>query len=349
MRKTATLFFVLLFLLLAADQPSNAQSRNRDLSVFAPEGEGFTIRNKASLSLSDPDPSSQSREYWGNFGNVRVSIVSDTIGEKSGFYERAVDFATSSKAKGFSTVFRGLKAQKFVFEDTEGFSREIIAVRTKKRKYVFQTISGRKSEPDSRRFFSSIRINTSRLNPPVPAALPRADSPNSVYYLPDPSLRPTSSGTGTSQGSGNGVGQGSGRGTGVGSGAGRGSGSGQGSGTGTGNGSGSGSGDGQGPGSGAAPRAGDPLGITIGVRIISKPRANYTDAARSNNIQGTVMLRVTFLASGTIGGISPVSGLPYGLTEQAIAAARLMRFEPAKKNGVPYTVTKVVPYYFTIY
>ncbi len=85
------------------------------------------------------------------------------------------------------------------------------------------------------------------------------------------------------------------------------------------------------------------------VQITSKPRAGYTDIARQNQIQGTVTLRVTFTASGSIGSIFPVSGLPYGLTEQAIAAARGIKFEPAKKNGVPQTVTKQVQYSFTIY
>jgi outer membrane biosynthesis protein TonB len=37
------------------------------------------------------------------------------------------------------------------------------------------------------------------------------------------------------------------------------------------------------------------------------------------------------------------------LTEQAIAAARQIRFEPAKKNGVPQTVTNQVQYQFTLY
>ena len=61
---------------------------------------------------------------------------------------------------------------------------------------------------------------------------------------------------------------------------------------------------------------------TCNVKIFSKRRADYTDKAREHEIQGTVLLRVTFLASGEIGGIAPVTGLPYGLTEQAIAAAR---------------------------
>lgn len=85
------------------------------------------------------------------------------------------------------------------------------------------------------------------------------------------------------------------------------------------------------------------------LQIISKPRANYTDMARQNQIQGIVSLRVTFSASGQIGIISPVSELPYGLTEQAIAAASQIKFEPLKRNGVPQTTIKLVQYNFTIY
>jgi TonB family protein len=149
-------------------------------------------------------------------------------------------------------------------------------------------------------------------------------------------------GSGGGQGSGQGRGQGSGRGTGAGSGIG----SGNGSGNGNGNGDGTGDGD-NGPDD--APVIKRPVGPTVGIAITNKPRANYTDAARQNQVQGTVTLRVTFNANGTIGGISPVSGLPNGLTEQAIAAARNIRFTPAMKNGVAVTVTKQVQYSFTLY
>jgi TonB family protein len=160
--------------------------------------------------------------------------------------------------------------------------------------------------------------------------------------------------------SGDGTGGGFGGGRGAGAGNGRGTGEGNGIGSGSGNGIGPGNGDGTGPGNQgrgappppAPPKKPDPpapVGPTIGVNIIAKPRANYTDAARQNQVQGTVTLRVTFTAGGSIGSISPVSGLPYGLTEQAIAAARGIKFEPAKKNGVPQTVTKQVQYSFTIY
>lgn len=83
--------------------------------------------------------------------------------------------------------------------------------------------------------------------------------------------------------------------------------------------------------------------------IISKPRAFFTDQARQNNTQGKVVLRVTFLADGEIGAITPISSLSDGLTEQAIAAAKGIKFEPAKQNGIPRTVMRLVEYNFTIY
>ncbi len=156
-----------------------------------------------------------------------------------------------------------------------------------------------------------------------------------------------------SNGMGSGGGIGSGRGAGIGSGVGNGEGSGigTGSGSGRGNGYGGGTGDGNGTSPPPPPPPAPPKkpAVTTALRITSKPRANYTDTARQNQVQGTVTLRVTFLASGQIGSISPVNGLPYGLTEQAIAAARSIRFEPQMVNGSPATVTKQVQYSFTIY
>ena len=146
-------------------------------------------------------------------------------------------------------------------------------------------------------------------------------------------------GSGGGQGTGAGTGQGSGRGTGAGSG----DGSGSGSGLGDGNGSGTGTG-----GSGVPPPP-KRVGVTQALKILSKPRPGYTDAARQNNVQGTVILRVTFLASGQVGSISAVKGLPNGLTEQAIAAARRINFEPKKIDGQGQSVTRQIEYTFSIY
>ena len=153
------------------------------------------------------------------------------------------------------------------------------------------------------------------------------------------------------RGSGGGIGNGFGTGVGNGRGTGEGNGIGSGTGNGTGNGTGDGTGDGgrRTPAPPPPPSEPKPAGPTKSVVITSKPRANYTDAARQANITGNVTLKVTFLANGSIGSVSAVSGLPSGLTEQAIAAAKGIRFEPAMKNGVPQTVTKSVVYSFTIY
>ncbi len=160
----------------------------------------------------------------------------------------------------------------------------------------------------------------------------------------DPNGRFTSFSNGTGSGGGQGTGVGTGQGSGRGTGAGSGTGSGSGGGLGSGNGDGRGDGDGD-----FSPPPPRPVGVTQSIKIISKPRPGYTDAARTANIQGTVILRVTFLASGQIGSISSVKGLPNGLTEQAIAAARRITFEPAKRDGVGQSVTKQIEYSFSIY
>ncbi|MEP7076477.1 MAG: energy transducer TonB [Acidobacteriota bacterium] len=95
----------------------------------------------------------------------------------------------------------------------------------------------------------------------------------------------------------------------------------------------------------APPVAGD---ITP-LKIISKPRAPLTEEARAAGVQGTVKLRVEFRSDGTIGKISLVTGLPYGLTEIAIEAAQRIIFDPGTRNGAPVTMTKVIDYSFLIY
>ena len=83
--------------------------------------------------------------------------------------------------------------------------------------------------------------------------------------------------------------------------------------------------------------------------ITSKPRAEYTDLARANNIEGSVLLRVSLLASGDVGQIKAIRELPDGLTEQAIEAARQIEFEPKKINGRPVSIVKTFEYKFDIY
>jgi hypothetical protein len=44
--------------------------------------------------------------------------------------------------------------------------------------------------------------------------------------------------------------------------------------------------------------------------------------------------------------IRVVSGLPYGLTEQAIASARKIKFTPAMKDGKPVSMWMQLEYNF---
>lgn len=88
---------------------------------------------------------------------------------------------------------------------------------------------------------------------------------------------------------------------------------------------------------------------TSPLRIIIKPAPSYTDEARKKGIQGNVKLRITFLPNGAIGGISAIEELPFGLTEQAIKAAKKIVFIPAKRGGISVSITKMFQYNFAIF
>jgi TonB family protein len=89
--------------------------------------------------------------------------------------------------------------------------------------------------------------------------------------------------------------------------------------------------------------------VTSPIKIIAKPNSPYTDEARKNNLQGSVTLKITLLRNGAIGSITTVSGLKYGLTEQAIAAAKRIVFLPKRINGVSINTTLTFDYGFSIY
>jgi hypothetical protein len=85
------------------------------------------------------------------------------------------------------------------------------------------------------------------------------------------------------------------------------------------------------------------------VWVLTKPQPGYTDAARVFEVEGNVELRVVLKSDKTVGAITVVKKLPFGLTEMAIQAASGMSFEPAQRDGIPYSVIKSVIYTFSIY
>jgi len=89
--------------------------------------------------------------------------------------------------------------------------------------------------------------------------------------------------------------------------------------------------------------------VTERARVIAKPEPQYTEEARRNAVTGSVVLRVVFSRGGEVTNIRAVQSLPFGLTERAIAAARLIRFRPATRDGRPVNVYMQLEYNFNLY
>jgi TonB family protein len=83
--------------------------------------------------------------------------------------------------------------------------------------------------------------------------------------------------------------------------------------------------------------------------LVMKPEPTYTEEARKNAIEGLVVLKVVFYSDGSVGNIRTVSGLPYGLTEKAIEAAKKMKFVPAEKDGKFVSMWMQLEYDFNLY
>jgi protein TonB len=89
--------------------------------------------------------------------------------------------------------------------------------------------------------------------------------------------------------------------------------------------------------------------VTERARVLAKPEPQYTEEARRNQITGSVVLRVVFSRVGEVTNIRAIQALPFGLTEKAIAAARLIRFRPATKDGRTVNVYMQLEYNFNLY
>ena len=83
--------------------------------------------------------------------------------------------------------------------------------------------------------------------------------------------------------------------------------------------------------------------------ILYREKATYTVAARNAKIQGTVVLMVVFADDGVLKHIVAIQGLSHGLTEQAIAAARKIRFTPAMRDGKPVSMIGSLEFSFNLY
>src|SRR3954469_4352002 len=76
------------------------------------------------------------------------------------------------------------------------------------------------------------------------------------------------------------------------------------------------------------------------------PGPGFTDEARRNKVYGVVRLRAVLAADGRVKNILVIKGLPDGLTQAAVEAARGIRFKPASIDGRPVSQFVVLEYNF---
>jgi TonB family protein len=162
-----------------------------------------------------------------------------------------------------------------------------------------------------------------RLEPPRIADMPTGD-PKGVPGPPSPG-----------PGSGGGIGNGQGGGIGPGDGTGYGPGHGYNMG-------------GGGPSIGGGDRNAVATAVDQRPVPLNAPQPRYTEEARKNKIQGTVIARVLVGADGAVKQVRITRGLPDGLDEQAIQAAYQLRFRPAMKGGQPVSFWQAVSIEFNL-
>jgi TonB family protein len=84
-------------------------------------------------------------------------------------------------------------------------------------------------------------------------------------------------------------------------------------------------------------------------RLVMKPEPRYTEAAREKQVVGRVVLKVVFSCNGSVSNIRIIEDLPQGLTEQAIAAAKKIKYVPSVKGGKYASLWMQLEYNFNLY
>ena len=83
--------------------------------------------------------------------------------------------------------------------------------------------------------------------------------------------------------------------------------------------------------------------------VYSKPEPRYTEPARRADLTGTTMLRVLLTAQGIVADTHIITWLPLGLTDEAVWAAKRIKFTPAVKDGKPVSQWIQIQYDFNLY
>lgn len=85
------------------------------------------------------------------------------------------------------------------------------------------------------------------------------------------------------------------------------------------------------------------------IQLKTRTEPKYPQAAKQKQIRGVVVLKAVFSSTGRVTYIQVLQGLPYGLTEAAIEAARGIKFIPATKDGKFVSMWMQLEYNFNLY
>jgi TonB family protein len=83
-------------------------------------------------------------------------------------------------------------------------------------------------------------------------------------------------------------------------------------------------------------------------KALHRIQPQYTEAARRIRFEGAVVLSLLIDTDGRVTDINVLSGIPFGLTENAVAAVQQWLFEPCTYNGNPVSVRMILTVHFRI-
>ena len=80
--------------------------------------------------------------------------------------------------------------------------------------------------------------------------------------------------------------------------------------------------------------------------LLSRPEPPYTENARKNGVEGDVEILLILSSAGKVKVVHIRKGLPNGLSEQAVKAAKKIKFKPATIDGKPVSSFLLAQYNF---
>jgi TonB family protein len=89
--------------------------------------------------------------------------------------------------------------------------------------------------------------------------------------------------------------------------------------------------------------------VTTKPRQIKSQSPKFSEQARRDKVQGTVLLLLVVTQEGSVTDIRVKNGIGHGLDENAVKAVRKWKFEPATKDGKPVAVQLTVEVDFHLY